>query len=122
MARSEFLTRCRELADKKVRGGPVDCCNKSLTKTVHTSPAYQKLLGHAEQLEQELNDSKELARKWYKQSEVYKIERIPEELFDGYAVYENLSVKDKRAIVTGNVSAILDSAVDLIRKRIREGE
>ena len=106
MARSEFLKQCREKADNKPlhddvcltnKGGDCNCPAVVFEKTVYNSPAYQKLLGHAERLEQD---------------------RIPEELFDAYAVYENLPLLIKNRLPPVCVSDVLDSIVKLIRERI----
>jgi len=83
--RSEYLKRCRELADKD--GG----------FSIHNSPGYIKLLNYAEQLEDN---------------------QIPEELFDGYAVYENLAPETRRRLPAVCVSTVLDSVVELIKKRL----
>ena len=86
---SDYLKRCRELSEvKPAKGEP---------GTVHTSPAYVKLLNHAITLERD---------------------RIPDELFDGHAIYENLPDRNKLFIKTSYVSDVLDSAVALIRERL----
>lgn len=41
---------------------------------------------------------------------------IPEELFDGYAVYNELTRAEKKYTSAANVSAVLDAVVSLIRK------
>ena len=87
--RSEFLKRCRELAEKNLD-----------PKTVYNSPAYHKLLGYAEQLENE---------------------QLPEELFDGFNVFNNIDPKIKHRNTEHNVSDVLDAVVRMIRKRLARG-
>jgi len=71
--------------------------NKSL---VNSSATYIKLLDYAERLEAQIRDA-----------------GIPEELFDGFNVLQNLDDKAKQRTGAENVSDVLDSVVKLIRSK-----
>ena len=114
--RSEYLKRCRELADFKPSEG--------YSPTIHTSPGYIKLLNYAEQLEdaaRKYNGIIEQVERVIKDN-VEKLEAgyIPDELFDGYGVLHNIESKNKDLITSDQISDVLDSAVRLIKQRIKD--
>lgn len=89
--RSEFLKRCRQRAGESNKSGDKQ-------RTVYQSPAYHRLLGHAERLEDN---------------------QIPEELFDGFSVMENLNNGQPIPRTPSDyVSDVLDAVVRMIRRRI----
>lgn len=117
-----YLKRCRELADKK---------HDFMAPTVHTSPAYRKLLTYTENLQNNetyllarLKEAGERNDHLIKTNIAQNIindklkKNIPIELFDGHAVYENLPERVKFFIKASYVSDILDSVVALIRGRV----
>lgn len=111
----EYLKRCRELADVKPKpddGLDVPEFLKNDPPTVHTSPAYIKLLTYAENLKNQ--EAYLLARLKFNDEN-----RIPVELFDGFAVLKNVNENAvEGSILAGTVSDVLDAVVRMIRERL----
>ena len=78
---------------------------------VQSNVSFRKAIDYIERLENQLDVAKDRNKK-------LEAERIPEELFDGYAIIQKFDARAKYRTSADNVSDVLDIVVKLIKERI----